>query len=342
MSDFVNIRDLPSSTALPLEIIAKSAIYLPRHLVRVVGQGVWIRNSLAASYLRVVTTSFTDKYWNLGEFKDVNDTINWCALGGSFLADFAMDITKPRIFAWGLSPVKEAGFYALKQLKGRDAGKIPTAICAPAEDLVRFVDAKHIGITSAHVIDYMSLGPAGIRCFSNKDDTTTVQFILPGVDSPYMRLVRSFLKLTGYPVMGVTSANFSGKGQYHHRSGGTHKNLDEIQKNMGFLGIPILAGPIILTQNGFKEHSLSEQYKMLHDSYLAMSEQEKENYHGLVPTSVTIAQPVNKNTWQIVRYGSLHRSVIEERMSRYNIRIELAADKRLDIGRYDDRNFEAT
>ena len=265
--------------------------------------------------------------------------MNWCALGGSFLADFAMDKAKPRIFAWGLNPHYEATHYAVNALKGRDASRIPTAACVLAENVHHFVNTDCMDITHQQLVDYMSLGPAGIRIVANNQvpshyqHDARVQFIIPGVASLYANLISDFLKLTGYPLMGITSGNFSAKGKYRSKSGGTHKNLDEIQKNMGFLGVPILAGPV--TGLLAEKQSLPELYQHLHSPYLALNKAEKEQCTDLLPTSVTVINPnANGDTWEIVRHGSLHHSVIQAKLKKYHITVKWPIDERLEIGLY--------
>jgi hypothetical protein len=337
----MNIKILPPTKALPLEIIIKSVRHLPSTLARVTDQDVTIAPSLADSYLRVIKTDFSKEYWDLENARDAEDVINWCALGGSFLADFSMDAAKPRIFAWGLSPIKDAAHYALDELKGRDPDRIPTAACVPPENIIDFIDTTRLKIDNHQIMDYMRLGPVGIRVFANENVPShfvyqsKVQFIVPGVDSPYGNLVKGFLQKTGYRLMGITSANFSCKGKYRDRCGDTHKNLDEIQRNMGFLGIPILAGPIKLNHASQDNLSPIDRYKQLHDSYLLLDEQAREDFTGMLPISVTIVEPTTQgDVWRVVRHGSIHYSIIGDCLSRHNIRIELTTSKRLSIGKY--------
>ncbi len=105
---FVDIESLPECEALPRAIMMQSSQMLPVELVRHEGGKIRLSGHLAESYQRVLSTNFTKMHWSLTDPHHVTDTVNWCALGGSFLADFCMDPDKPRIFAWGLNPLKEA------------------------------------------------------------------------------------------------------------------------------------------------------------------------------------------------------------------------------------------
>ncbi len=337
--NFVAIQSLRETDALPAAVLADTVALLPEHLVQVVDREIRIHPALAASYHRVVNTDFSKKFWHLNDEQDVEDTVNWCALGGSFLADFAMDATRPRIFAWGLNPTDSASHYALNELKGRDPEKIPTAACIPASQVADFLDAARMPITREQIADYLALGPAGIRIAANQNvprhyiHNQVVQFILPGLDSPYAKLVKKFMDLSRYTLMGVTSGNFSSKGKYAERSGGTHKNLDEIQACMGFLGIPILAGPIESTCMESRE--VPELYKQLHRPYAELAEQEKEDCLDLLPTSVTVVNPGSSGkVWDVARHGSLHYSILQEVLEKYGIEVVVKGVKRLDIGLY--------
>ncbi len=250
-----------------------------------------------------------------------------------------MSDTKPRVFGWGLNPVKEALHFALKELKGREADEIPTSGCTPAEQIITFVETGQI--TKKQILNYLSLGPVGILCLANDQAPlhfvhhSKIQFIVAGVDSPFMKLVNTFMKLTGHGLIGITSANFSSKGKYRTRSQGTHINLDDLQENMGFLGIPILAGAIRIEESVSSSTSLKELYKRLHNPYLKLTEQEKEVTLDLLPTSVTVVEPSPKvDTWRVVRHGSIHYSIIREHMKKYGIRVELETEKRMTIGAY--------
>ncbi len=319
--------------------MAEAVKTLPAHLVQITKRGTKIHPALATSYNRVLNTDFSRSFWHLSNEQDVLDTAHWCALGGSFLADFAMDPAKPRIFAWGLNPRRVASHYALKALKGRDADRIPTAACTLAEKVFSFLDTAQMPLTKQQIDDYFSLGPAGIRIIANDRvpghyiHEALAQFIIPGTCSPYAGLIKKFLEVTGYPLMGVTSGNFSQKGKYRDRSGGTHKNLDEIQQNMGFLGIPILAGPIDIASAGTP--SAADLYTRLHNPFLHLTDREKEDCRDLLPTSVTVVNPTpDGRVWNVVRHGSLHYSILQERLQKYGIDVVLDGGTRLDIGLY--------
>lgn len=336
---FVDLASLRESEALPMDVIGESVIHLPVQFVQISDKKIRIHPALAESYNRVIDTDFTRVFWSLVDEQNVSDTVHWCMLGGSFLADFAMDAAKSRIFAWGLNPQFLASHHALKKLKGRDADQIPTAACTSAENIFSFVDTDRTAISRQQLLDYMSLGPAGIRVNANDNtphyyiNDSMVQFIVPGVHSPYASLVRKFLEITGYRLMGITSGNFSSKGKYSDRSGGTHKNLDEIQGNMGFLGLPILASPIDRVTS--EVSTLPELYTLLHNPYLSLSDQEKEDSIDLLPTSVTVVSPSSDGKiWKVVRHGSLHYSLIQKKLSGYDIKVVLGNEKRLDIGVY--------
>ncbi|MEA3335854.1 MAG: hypothetical protein U9R25_08070 [Chloroflexota bacterium] len=339
--DFVNIRTLPPSPALPHRVMREAVGFLPQRLAREFGAEVFIHVDLAASFFRVVATDFRKEFWHLDRLENVSDTIHWCALGGSFLADFAMDPSQARIFAWGLNPMPPAIRYALGELKGRDPDNIPTAACTRAGDLIQFVDHDQTNLSAASVIAYFNLGPVGMRVAANGRAPEHlfhdgfIQFILPGVESPYAHLVDRFLQLTGFPIMGITSGNFSSKGRYSARSGGTHKDLGEIQENMGFLGIPILAGPI--SGQGMEDSRLSmhERYRRLNAPFEVLSDDQRENAVDLLPTSVTIVRPDRSGQeWAVVRHGSLHHSMIQERMAGHGIRIRLETESRLRVSQY--------
>jgi hypothetical protein len=133
--------------------------------------------------------------------------------------------------------------------------------------------------------------------------------------------------------MGVTSGNFSSKGRHGERSGGTHKNLDEIQAGMGFLGIPILAGPIVSACTEVRD--VPDLYKQLHRSYVGLTEQEMEGCLDLLPTSVTVVNPDSSGkVWNVARHGSLHYSILQEVLEKYGIEVVVKGVKRLDIGLY--------
>jgi len=304
---YVDISGLPPHRALPQSILFAAVKHLPSGWVRR-HQSRWqIAETLASSYLRVVQSDFTRIHWSLLSPRDVTDTVHWCMLGGSFLADFAMDPTKPRIFAWGLNPLKEPSFFALNELKGRDANRIPTAACAPVGRIVRFIDRERLVFDEQILLDFLYMAPAGIRVPANRrvpehytSEDRLVQFILAGADSPYMRLVAQFLAKTGFELMGITSGNRSGKGKFAIQNQGTHKNLDEIQQDMGSLGIPILAGDVQLPDPSETEAlPIHAKYHKLHDPYKCMPREEFSKSTELLPLSVTICQPVNDRTYAV-------------------------------------------
>jgi len=339
--EFVNINNLLESKALPLKIIKECVKHLPNHLVKINKSKVQIAKSLADAHKRVLNTNFKTDHWNLENINDVLDTAYWCALGGSFLADFASDPSQPRIFAWGMSPIKEGIKYTIEKIKGRDSKKTPTAACAPAESLIDFLDNTKLDLNTEMLVDYMSLGPIGIRVSANNNcpeylvSDGKIQFILSGHHSLYMNLVRIFLAITGYKLMGISSANYSSHGPLAHKNKGTHKNLHEIQGDMGDIGIPILAGKIT-QQDQTPQSTIHEMYTLLHNTFLTMGNDQREKHStSLIPTSVTVIDvPDNTNEWRVVRHGSIHYTVIKERLTKYNITIKLANVQRLTVSNY--------
>ena len=105
-------------------------------------------------------------------------------LGGSFLADFAMDAAKSRILRGTQSTVFGLSS-CVEEAQGRDADQIPTAACTSAENIFSFVDTDRTAISRQQLLDYMSLGPAGIRVNANDNtphyyiNDSMVQFIVP-------------------------------------------------------------------------------------------------------------------------------------------------------------------
>lgn len=343
---FVDIGHLQFSDILPRQVFLAAIERLPKYWAENRNQNWFIRKSLVESYERVITTDFRESYWFLSRPQDVETTIHWCMLGGSFLADFAMDPAKPRIFAWGLSPVKLPAFHALKNLKGRDAERIPTAVCCPVHKIPEFIDRSRLQLEDEIILDYLAMAPAGIRLPANGNVPThylssegLVQFIVAGIDSPYMQLVERFLTLTGFPLMGITSGNLSGKGYHAARNQGTHKNIDEIRSDMGGIGIPILAGEILLNETAdLQDLSIDQKYHGLHDYYESLPRREFAESKDLLPLSVTVCEPkieLGKRYFDVVRHGSLHASVIAARLGKFTVHVRSDGKERLEISSYE-------
>ena len=348
------ITSIPDKDPLPHRILKKSLGALPDNcgLVKRDKKGniKEVSRDLLISISRVLETDFTKEYWHLENPRDTLDTVFWTIAGGSFIADFSMDPSKPRIFAWGLPLVKEASYYSLETLKGRNPREVPTAACLPPEEVYDFVDTKELpSLTREDIVHYFSAGPLGIRVKANNkapkhlvnSKTGLIQFILSGQNSPYMNLVRLYLNLSKFPMMGITSGNYSSHGPKASLNRGTHHTLTKVMENMGTLGIPILAGPVHTSLPKGMEYNIEEAYELMNKPYLDLTPEKLESFkENLLPLSVTISEikkhPKGHAVFEIKRHGSLHYDLLREHITkRLNGEVVLDEDiNRLVISNY--------
>ncbi len=344
---------IPNKDPLPHNVIDVSLTSLPSSsgLVKKDSKGniKEISRDIKIAIDRVLNTNFSFEYWHLDNPRDVLDTVFWTIAGGSFIADFAMDTSKPRIFAWGLPMVKEAAYYSLERLKGRNPRQVPTAACLPPENVFDFIDLSKLPpITKGDIEHYFSAGPLGMRVFANKNvpkhlvntKTNQVQFIISGHNSGYMRLVRLYIHLSKFPMMGITSGNYSSHGPKSRFNKGTHHTISKLMDNMGSLGIPILAGHINKNIDD-TTFDLEKAYDLLNNSFIKMSVDDIHNFKDdLLPVSVTITElkkhPKGFPLFEVKRHGSLHYELLKEHITK-KIKGDVILDE--DISRLTISNY---
>ncbi len=342
--DFVPAADLPPTPALPLAVLEEACAALPPSQTRRIGGRLCLSRGLAEAYCRVVDTDFSQTAWQLDRPQDRETVARWLALGGSFIADFAADPRQPRIFAWAVSPVPQAAQAAMRSLKGRDGRWIPTSVLAPIDQVRGWVDPARAALPGAFLDAVLDLGPVGFR-FAVRDGVVPsyfshfglggayVQVILPGRSPIWDDLLEVFHRQSGHRFMGLTSANFSSRGS--QRSGGTHKDLAELQADMGFLGVPILSGPVVLAAGLVPAADRSAAYKELHARFVEMSEAQRAQSTELLPTSVSIlALTREPDQVDLVRHGSLHQSVLRQAAEGDGVTVTSRVDQRLELSHY--------
>jgi acyl-CoA reductase-like NAD-dependent aldehyde dehydrogenase/nicotinamidase-related amidase len=310
ITSWVNLEALPENKALPMEVIRAAASTLPKNLARRSHNRLEITQELADIYKRVTGTDFSRTHWYLDDPEDQRALALWVALGGSFLADFGADPNEPRSFAWGMSPVPVAAQHTLYELKGRDGRFYPTSVCALPTSIFPWIDHSRTPLSRDQLEGALSLGPLGLRLAVRRDCVDPfflyhgvggafLQIVDAGLSSPWMSLVQTFCDLSGHPFLGGTSANCANLG--------THKDLAEIQVDMGHLGIPIAAGPIRIEGERVPFEQIVDGYKKLNQLKSASSPAESAATHRVLPTSTTLLGPTSTpGLWTLIRHGSLH------------------------------------
>ncbi len=336
---------LPRTPSLPLEVMEAAALRLPESLAWFEGRELMLSTEAAEAYQRVVQTDFSSSTWHLDRPEDLETAAIWLGLGGSLLADFASSPASPRIFAWVLSPVPEAAQHALKVLKGRDGRWVPTSLIASVTELLAWQDPECCSLDPAVLDTVLGLGPVGLRFpvrpgvlpsyFVHRGLSGAVaQVVLPGRSPLWERWLDRLERLTGHRFVGATSANFSSLGR-EAMSGGSHKDLAELQADMGYLGVPILAGPVELAGISAEPQERVAAYKQLNAPFVGMLPEQRARSTELLPTSVSLlgvtAEP---GRWDLLRHGSLHERVLRTSLAAHGIRLEHRAGDRLELSRY--------
>ncbi len=341
----VRAAELPQTPALPLEVMATAARELSESQAWFVGRELMLSVELAEAYQRVVGTDFSSTAWHLDRLEDAETAALWLGLGGTFLADFASAPGRPRIFAWVLSPVPEAAQHALKVLKGRDGRWVPTSLIAATEELLTWVDPARGRLDPAALDAVLDLGPVGLRFpvrsgaipsyFVHRGlEGASAQVVLPGRSEPWRHWLGLLQRLTGHRFVGATSANFSGLGR-EARSGGTHKDLAELQADMGYLGLPVLSGPVELDGVAVPPEQRASAYKQLNRPFLWMTPEQRACSTSLLPTSVSLLGVTDvPGRWDLLRHGSLHETVLRTSLAAHGLRLVHRAGDRLELSRY--------
>jgi isopropylmalate/homocitrate/citramalate synthase len=341
----VRAASLPESEALPLEVMESAARALPRALAWFEGAELMLSREAADAYLRVVRTDFSSTAWHLDREQDATAVAIWVGLGGSFIADFASAPEHPRIFAWVLSPDPDAAQYALKGLKGRDGRWVPTSLLTTEEEFLGWLDSDREPVNREGVREILDLGPVGFRFAIRMGalpsyfvlrgfDGASAQVVLPGRSPVWARWLARFESRTGHRFAGVTSANFSELGR-EVLSGGTHKDLAETQADMGYLGVPILSGPIELEGEAVGLDDRTAAYKRLNAPYLDLPPEAWSESKAMLPSSVSLLGfTENLGRWELLRHGSLHESVLRARLEQCGVSLEHRAGQRLELSRY--------
>ncbi len=336
---------LPESRSLPLEILKKAIPSLPKPIARIAEGRALLSAKAAAAYSKVVNTDFSKTAWRIDDEAHREIIGLWVGLGGSFIADFAASPEQPRIFAWVVGPVPEAAQFTLRHIKGRDGRWVPTSVLASEEEFLSWIKPGEEIVNPLAVSTILDSGPIGFRFRAKPHALPTyfmlrefdgfrAQAILPGRSKDWMRWLEQFTETTGYRFVGITSANLSGLGR-EVRSGGTHKDLAELQSDMGHLGVPILSGPIAIDGELVSIDKRNQGYKTLNSSYLALTESDREKSTEIAPISTSLLGFTdNEKRWELLRHGSMHEAVLSKQLKTHGITLANQTTGRLELSQY--------
>ena len=339
------VSELPHMAALPREIMQSAARSLPAELAWFEGEELMLSPAAAAVCRRVAATDFSSAAWHLDEQRDADDIAIWLGLGGSLIADFSAAPQQTRIFAWLMSPDRTAAQHTLKNLKGRDGRWVPTSLLAKNETFLSWLDDSRESVNHEAVLATIDLGPVGFRFairsgalpsyfVLREADGASAQVVLPG-NSPVWRHWLSRLQaLTGHEFVGITSANFSDLGR-EVLCGGTHKDLAEVQADIGYLGVPILTCPIELDGAAVPTADRASGYKQLNAPYLNLPAADWESHRDLLPISLSLLSfTADSDRWELMRHGSLNADVLQQHLHQFGIAVDVKTNSRLEISNY--------
>lgn len=108
-----------------------------------------------------------------------------------------------------------------------------------------------------------------------------------------------------------------------------------MQADMGYLGIPILSGPISMNGRMLPIEERPAGYKALNAPFAGMSEENRERSTEVAPLSTSLLGFTGDScTWQLLRHGSIHRSVLAQSLEEHGIALEDCTSNRLELSRY--------
>jgi hypothetical protein len=336
---------LPESKSLPLEILKAAIDSLPNTIAQTRDGKPVLSSDAAAAYREVVSTDFSKTSWRIDDEGYREIIALWTGLGGSFISDFSSSPEEARIFAWVLSPVPEAAQFALKHLKGRDGRWVPTSLLATEREFLSWLKPGKEIVNRQAVSEILDCGPVGFRFRARQDvlptyfmlrefDGFRAQAILPGRSKEWARWLEQFAEKTGHKFAGITSANLSDLGR-EVRSGGTHKDLAELQADMGHLGIPILSGPIALGGQTLSIEERSLGYKSLNSHYSALTEFDREKSTEIAPISTSLLGfTEDESCWELLRHGSVHEIVLSRQLEKHGVQLSNCTQGRLELSQY--------
>jgi len=345
MSNGISLQTLPPCSSLPADVIRTAVRVLPTALAWIEDDQVVLSLDAASAYERIASTDFSKTAWAIDDSRDQNDVAVWTALGGSFIADYSASPEQPRIFAWLMSPVPEAAQFALKHLKGRDGRWVPTSLLALKDEFLGWIDHNRDVVDRDALNSIIALGPVGFRFRTKPDalpsfftmrefDGHQAQVVLPGDAPHWTQWLMRFTELTSFRFLGVTSANLSDLGR-EVRSGGTHKDLAELQADMGHLGIPILSGPISIDGAPLARSERPLGYKRLNIPYLSLNKTERAASSAIAPISTSLLGFTKEATaWELLRHGSLHEQTLTNELKTFGIKLDNQTSGRLELSHY--------
>ena len=297
-------------------------------------------NSPLSVCREILETDFSRVSWQLDDPEDREKLVLWAGLGGSFLADFAADPALPRVFAWILSPCPVAAQFSLQAHKGRDGRSVPTSVVVSPERFRGWLDDPSKRVTRAQLQKLVALGPVGLRAAVSEEalpgffvcrtsGRPVAQAVVPGGAPHWSALLQLLHARTGHGFLGATSANFSRHGG-HPRAGGAHHELSSIQRDMGSLGIPIVAGPVSCAGVPLPPPLRGAGYGLLSAPFRGQSEAQLAATRSLLPSSLSLLGPREEpGVWDLLRHGSLHEEVLASALSEVGVRLVQGRGARL-------------
>ncbi len=341
----VLLDSLEESKALPFDIIKNALTDAVHPLAQIKNGDLFLSAKAAEAYRTITSTDISKTALRIDDLQDRETVAYWVGLGGSFIADFSATPSEARIFAWVLSPVPDAAQFTLKQLKGRDGRWVPTSLLATDGEFLSWIDTSKEVVNHSAVASVLDSGPVGFRFFARDNALPTyfmlrefdgfrAQAILPGRSPHWQEWLEQFTEITGHRFAGITSANLSDLVR-EVRSGGTHKDLGELQADMGHLGVPILSGPIAVNGELVPADERHNAYKSINASYISKSEIDREQSLEIAPISTSlIGFTQSASSWELLRHGSIHEKVLAKELKKHGIELKNCTQGRLELSRY--------
>jgi len=337
---FISADRLAISDVLPTRVMAAAALELPADLARVDKGRVLVSPEVAAVCREVAETDFSQVAWQMDDPSDREKLVLWAGIGGSFLADFAANPDRPRVFAWILSPCATAAQYSLQEHKGRDGRRVPTSVVTPPTLFHRWIDQERGPVSREQLLRLLELGPVGLRVplvdgslpdffVSTASGGSSGQAVFPGRARHWEALLSQLHRRTGHRFLGATSANFSSHSD-HPRASAAHHQLTRVQADMGALGIPIVAGPVSCDGVSLPPPIRAAGYDHLSASFRGAPEAVLASSDHLLPTSLSLLCPRSEpGVWDLVRHGSLHATVLTSALLEVGVCLERGTEPRL-------------
>jgi len=336
---------LPESDVLPRPVMESAARLLPANLAWFAGNELVLAEKTAAAYQRVIDTDFSSTAWHMDCELDAETVVIWLGLGGSFIADFSASSEQARIFAWIMSPDRMAAQHTLKNLKGRDGRWVPTSLLTRPETFLSWLDCEREPVNQDAVRSILELGPVGFR-FAVRPEALpsyfvlrgagggSAQVVLPGMSPVWSDWLNRLQKQTGHAFAGITSANFSDLGR-EVVCGGTHKDLAELQADMGYLGVPILSGPLCVDGEDIPFDQRAAGYKRANAPYADMNPTDWEAHSDVLPISLSLLSfTPDAERWELVRHGSLHAERLKNQLRPFGVSLDVCTEERLRMSNY--------